>query len=65
MATGRQLALLRDQLADYRTLYAKGFARKTTIRDLERQEAGLTADLTAGGASLTEAQIARDRLHFC
>ena len=62
VATGRQLALLRDQLGDYRSLYAKGFARKTTLRDLERQEAGLTADLAAGGASLTEAQIARDRL---
>lgn len=61
-ATERQLALLRDQLGDYRMLYRKGFARKTTIRDLERQEAGLVAELTAGGASQSQAQIARERL---
>jgi HlyD family type I secretion membrane fusion protein len=62
LATERQLALIREQLADYRSLYRRGFARLTTIRDLERQEAGLVAELTAGGATLTQAEIARDRL---
>ena len=62
-ASVRQLALIEDQLADYRKLYARGFARLTTIRDLERQEAQLVADTTAGGASLRQAEIARERLH--
>jgi HlyD family type I secretion membrane fusion protein len=62
LATQRQLSLIQDQLNDYRQLYRKGFARKTTIRDLERQEAGLIAELAAGGATLTQAEIARDRL---
>ena len=61
-ASARQLALIRDQLADYRGLYRRGFARLTTIRDLERQEAGLTADLAGGTASFNQATIARDRL---
>jgi HlyD family type I secretion membrane fusion protein len=62
LATEKQLGLIRDQLADYRQLYRRGFARLTTIRDLERQEAGLVAELAAGGATLTQAEIARDRL---
>lgn len=61
-ASARQLDLIRDQLADYRMLYRRGFARITTIRDLERQEAGLVADLAGGDATLTQAEIARDRL---
>ena len=61
-ATARQLTLIQAQLTDYRGLYRRGFARLTTIRDLERQEAGLVADLASGGAALTEAQIAQNRL---
>ena len=61
-ATARQLALIREQLADYRGLYRRGFARLTTIRDLERQEAGLAADLAGGTAAFNQARIARDRL---
>lgn len=62
LATTKQLGLIRDQLSDYRMLYRRGFARLTTIRDLERQEAGLVADTAAGGATLAQARIARDRL---
>ena len=61
-ATERQLSLIRNQLADYRLLYRRGFARKTTIRDLERQEAGLTAELAGGSAAFNQAEIARTRL---
>ena len=61
-AAMRQLQLIRAQLGDYRKLYARGFARLTTIRDLESKEAQLVADTTAGGASLTQARIARARL---
>jgi HlyD family type I secretion membrane fusion protein len=61
-ATSKQLSLIRDQLADYRSLYRRGFARLTTIRDLERQEAGLVAELAAGGASQNQAEIARNRV---
>lgn len=61
-ATDRQLSLIRAQLADYRGLYRRGFARLTTIRDLERQEAGLIAEQAATGATLAQAEIARNRL---
>lgn len=61
-ASKRQLSLIQEQLADYRLLYRRGFARLTTIRDLERQEAGLVADVADSGAMLAQTQIARDRL---
>ena len=61
-ATVRQLALTRAQLSDYRLLYRRGFARLTTIRDLESREAQLVADAAAGAASLKQAEIARKRL---
>jgi HlyD family type I secretion membrane fusion protein len=53
----RQLALIQDELGDYRRLYAKGFARLTTIRSLERNEAQLTADMLAGRASVQQAEL--------
>ena len=61
-AAGRQLALITDELRDYRELYAKGFARKTTIRSLERNQAQLIADRAAGWASVNQAAIARGRI---
>lgn len=61
-ASSRQLALIEEELADYRSLYARGFARKTTIRALERTQAQLRADTTSGGASLSQAEIASRRV---
>ncbi len=61
-AAARQLALITDELRDYRELYAKGFARKTTIRSLERNQAQLIADRAAGLASVNQAAIARNRV---
>ncbi|MBB5709883.1 HlyD family type I secretion periplasmic adaptor subunit [Sphingomonas xinjiangensis] len=56
-ASAQQLALIRDELADYRMLFAKGFARKTTIRSLERNEAQLEADVAASQAAVREAEL--------
>jgi HlyD family type I secretion membrane fusion protein len=56
-AAERQLALIEDELSDYRSLYAKGFARKTTIRALERNAAQLKADNLAGLAAIEEAAL--------
>jgi HlyD family type I secretion membrane fusion protein len=61
-ATSRQLALISDELADYQSLYRRGFARKTTIRSLERNQAQLRADMAAATAALNQAQIARTRM---
>lgn len=57
-ASEKQLALIQDELADYRTLFAKGFARKTTIRSLERNEAQLEADVAAGREAVQQAELA-------
>jgi HlyD family type I secretion membrane fusion protein len=56
-ASERQLALIQEELADYRGLYAKGFARKTTIRSLERNEAQLRADVLAGREAVQQAEL--------
>lgn len=56
-AASKQLALIEDELADYRMLYAKGFARKTTIRALERSAAQLEAERLAGLAAIEEAEL--------
>ncbi len=57
----RQLALVNDELDGIQQLYAKGFARKTTVRALERSIAQLQADSIAGGAQIEEAEINRRR----
>ncbi|HEX8301367.1 HlyD family type I secretion periplasmic adaptor subunit [Sphingomonas sp.] len=56
-ASAHQLQLIREELADYRKLYAKGFARKTTVRSLERTEAQLLADTLSGQAAVTQAEL--------
>ncbi|HEX8239486.1 MAG TPA: HlyD family type I secretion periplasmic adaptor subunit [Allosphingosinicella sp.] len=56
-ASERQLQLIQDELEGMRILLAKGFARKTTIRALERSEAQLRADTLTGAAAIEEAQI--------
>lgn len=56
-ASERQLTLIREELADYRKLYAKGFARLTTIRSLKRTEAQLNADTLAGAATVNQAEL--------
>ena len=61
-ASAQQLALIRDELGDYRMLYRRGFARKTTIRSLERTEAQLTADTLSGQAAVAQAEIAARRV---
>ena len=56
-ASARQLELIRQELADYRRLYAKGFARLSTIRALERSEAQLEADTLANQAAVQQAEL--------
>jgi HlyD family type I secretion membrane fusion protein len=60
-ASARQLDLIRDELQGMRILLAKGFARRTTIRALERTEAQLNADSLTGEAAIEQAEIARRR----
>ncbi|HEX8380591.1 MAG TPA: HlyD family type I secretion periplasmic adaptor subunit [Allosphingosinicella sp.] len=60
-ASERQLQLIQDELEGMRILLAKGFARKTTIRALERSEAQLRADTLTGAAAISEARIGRNR----
>ncbi|RYY27140.1 MAG: HlyD family type I secretion periplasmic adaptor subunit [Sphingomonadales bacterium] len=59
VASEQQLQLIREELADYRKLYAKGFARKTTIRSLERTEAQLLADTLSGKALVEQAELSQ------
>lgn len=61
-ATERQLASISDELADYRGLYRKGFARLTTIRSLERTQSQLTAELVRARSTLNQAEIAQRKL---
>ncbi len=61
-ASTRQLALISEELEDYRSLFRKGFARKTTIRSLERTQAELRADTIAGAATVRKAEIAAARI---
>ncbi|MDP9413757.1 MAG: HlyD family type I secretion periplasmic adaptor subunit [Pseudomonadota bacterium] len=60
-ASIRQLELVNDELEGIQALYAKGFARKTTVRALERTVAQLQADSITGASSIEEAQINRRR----
>jgi HlyD family type I secretion membrane fusion protein len=61
-AAERQLALINDELEGFYTLYKKGFARKTTIRSLERTAAQLNADRISGAAAVREAEIQQARV---
>lgn len=61
-AARKQLALIEDELRDYRMLYERGFARKTTIRSLERTQAQLQADTAAGLATTNQARIAAQKV---
>ena len=60
-ATARQLDLINDELSSYRDLYDKGFARKTTVRSLERNAAQLQADRATGTGSVDQAVIQQRR----
>lgn len=60
-ATIRQLSLVNDELEGIQELFAKGFARKTTVRALERTIAQLQADSITGAAAIEEAEITRRR----
>jgi HlyD family type I secretion membrane fusion protein len=61
VAAVHQLSLINDELAGLRQLLAKGFARKTTVRALERSAAQLTADSLTGAAAVEEAEINRGK----
>lgn len=61
IAVGRQQALIGDELSSYRELYDQGFARKTTVRSLERSAAGLTADRATGLAAIDQARLTSAR----
>lgn len=61
-AAERQLALISEELADYRKLYARGYARLTTVRALERTQAQLQAETATGGAATAQAEIAAKRV---
>lgn len=61
VAIGRQQALIGDELASYRELYDQGFARKTTVRALERNAAGLEADRASGRSAVLQARINTER----
>jgi HlyD family type I secretion membrane fusion protein len=53
----KQLALIRDELAGIRKLYAKGYARITQVRALERAAADLEAQSLTGAASVSRADL--------
>lgn len=57
VAVTRQQALIGDELASYRELYDQGFARKTTVRALERNAAGLQADRATRQGAVAQARI--------
>ena len=60
-ASVTQLRLIRDELAGIRGLYRRGFATVTRLRALERTEAELVANVAAGNAAATEAEMNRGR----
>lgn len=68
-ALGRQLDLIRQELAAQRTLMKKGLAQAGTVLALEREEArlegqigALQADLALTGSRMTEVEIERSAL---
>lgn len=58
----KQLALIRDELKVMRGLYAKGYARRTQVRALERAAADLETQTVTGGAGLAKARLEQARL---
>ncbi|RYD63584.1 MAG: HlyD family type I secretion periplasmic adaptor subunit [Sphingomonadales bacterium] len=61
-AAKSQLTLISAELADYRSLYAKGFARLTTVRSLERTQAQLRAEVIASEATSAQSTLAQQRV---
>jgi HlyD family type I secretion membrane fusion protein len=60
-AAQTQLALVNEDLAAFQELASRGFARKTTVRQLQRSAAQHEADSATGEASLREAEITYQR----
>ncbi|VVT21794.1 HlyD family secretion protein/membrane fusion protein, protease secretion system [Sphingomonas sp. EC-HK361] len=58
----KQLALINDELAGIRQLYAKGYARKTQVRSLERAAAELQAESATAGSSVARSNLERAKL---
>lgn len=57
----RQLALIRDELADIRGLYNRGFAPRSRLRALERAAVDLETSVATTGAGAAEANLTRLR----
>ncbi|RHW18355.1 HlyD family type I secretion periplasmic adaptor subunit [Sphingomonas gilva] len=62
VAAGRQLALIRDELAGIRSLYRRGYARVTQVRALERAAAELEGQRATAAAAVARADLASARL---
>jgi multidrug resistance efflux pump len=60
-AARQQLALVNEDLAAFQELASRGFARKTTVRQLQRSAAQHQADSATGEAALREAEITFQR----
>lgn len=58
----RQLTLINDELRVMRELFAKGYARRTQVRALERAAADLQAQTASGSAGVAKAQLEQARL---
>ncbi len=58
----RQLALIQDELAGIRRLYAQGYARKTQVRSLERAAAELEAQALTAGSDVARSNLSRAKL---
>lgn len=58
----RQLALIEDELAGVRQLYAKGYARKTQVRSLERAAAELEAEALTANSDVARSNLSRAKL---
>lgn len=58
----KQLALIRDELSGIRKLYAKGYARVTQVRALERAAADLEAQTRTGSAAVARSDLSAARV---
>lgn len=61
-AVVQQRALIGDELASYRELYDQGFARKSTVRALQRSAAQLQGEHATSVSSITQARLGAQRL---
>lgn len=62
ISTDRQLALINDELRGIRQLYARGYARKTQVRALERAQAELQGQRANAATGVARADLQSARL---